>query len=84
MNREIFFMSTVLLELTKKQAFKALSRFPKDELQTLIRDLIKAKFYSPPKVEELYKKCSSAVKKHKTPISVIEEAKQWVRSQRSF
>ena len=70
-------------ELTKKQAFRALSHFPISEIQSLIQDLIKAKFYHPPTVDELYRECSSAVKKHKLPISILEEAKQWARSQKS-
>jgi len=72
------------LELTEKQAFKALSHFSISKIQSLIHDLIKAKLYHPPTVDELYKECSSVVKKHKLSLSVLEEAKQWVRSQKSF
>jgi len=75
-------MST--LAITKKQAFKTLSHFPISKIQSIIHDLIKAKLYHPPTADELYVECSSMIKKHKLSLSVLEEAKQWVRSKKSF
>jgi hypothetical protein len=77
-------MSNPTVVLTRDQLFHALTQLSTQEVQSLIDELIHSKTFSLPDSREVARDLNRIVKEKNLDISIIEEAKQWARSQELF
>jgi len=75
-------MKNPTIELNKEQIINALSQFPAGELKKVIDSLFRKKVFVPPTLREITKEAEKIVKKEKLRVDVVEEARQWARSQK--